>query len=363
MDETRRDIDEIQGDMDQTEEQGGQQEQERSDGSSYDIKCRPLPNDLPGEGEGLRRLLKKLEEKLEDYEDTEATKKFTEDLKTFEKEYTGIADLVKKYEVFHDKIDCMFAEANNWKKIVRDWCDGQTDSKTRAEIVRIWDEFYESAENEACKEWIGARDKYGSTLDCLKQSERKAEEAKEDFETVKNFEKSVKDRFAELKALFDQSKTFNENGEYTSVCAVALEFCATYNEVGLIDLWEYRRKCGAPLETSGAEGKIEGRTGGKAYPSPSPQKPSGPASPCDAKEQYPFKTHRTPDQYRKEIVSALRELILAKFDYFRRWQERIELEADSGKKKKLLETIQKNRQKEFFGEVRDIPTEGSVANA
>jgi hypothetical protein len=340
--------------MDGTQSQGDQSTAGRRNAQDYsgdEIKCRPVStDDLPGEEQPLQRLLKKLEEKLADYDETEATKKFADELKAFDKENKGLGAIVKSYEAFYDKLDCLLAEANNWKKSLGEWCEGETDEKTRAEIVRIWNEYYENVENEACKEWIAARDKYGVTLDCLKQSERRADEAKETFETVKIFEKSVKDRFTELKTLFDQGKAFNEKGEYTSVCAVDLEFCAAYNDLGVIETWEYRRRCGAPAETGSARGRASAE---QTYP--------GPGSPCDAPEQYPLKTHRKPEQFRKELVSSLRAFILAKFDHFSRWQERIELEGEPKEKKDILDKIKKDRRQEFLSEVEQIPTE--VANA
>src|SRR5436189_5314542 len=89
-------------------------------------ECPPYkPKKDPGKDQPIRRLIKALEEEVESYSDTptEATKKFADDLKDCDKEYQGLAEIVKKYEEAYEKLDCSLTEAEKNKQDIREWCD------------------------------------------------------------------------------------------------------------------------------------------------------------------------------------------------------------------------------------------------
>jgi hypothetical protein len=312
----------------------------------------------------IQRLLKRLEDELEAYQDTpsEATKKLEDDLKALTKEYSGLTDLVTKYEAFYEKIDCLLADANRWNENLQEWCSKNVDSDTLKEIVRIWNEFYETVENEACTRWISARTEVGSQLDCVRQAERTADEAKDDYEALKAFEKTVKDRYAQLLALYKQGETLNEAAQYNSVCAVSIEFCAAYNELGVLETWERKRRCGAPPQTTEQSGG-QGQPGQQEQRGERREGYGGPGSPCDATPEQDPKTYWTVEQYTRELTARLRALILARYAYFRWWQQRIDLEIDGRRSKEVLDKFQKSRQADFIREAGDAYIKRSVVNA
>src|SRR4030095_8346994 len=106
-------------------------------------KCKPWKIDVPDEQQPFRRLLLALEKALQDFasEPSEATKKFTDDLKDAEKENQGIAALVTKYKEFYDKLDCKLADAKRWKAEIDEWTKG-VDSNNRQAIETFRQTYY-----------------------------------------------------------------------------------------------------------------------------------------------------------------------------------------------------------------------------
>jgi hypothetical protein len=313
--------------------------------------------DLP-----ILRLLKRLEDELETYQDvpSDATKKLADDLKSFTKEYGGLTDLVTKYTAFYDKVDCLLADANRWKTELREWCSNNVDENVAASIVTLWNDSYEAIENEQCARWIAARTDYGAQLDCLRQAERAADEAKEDYEAIKGFEKAVNDRQTQLQGLFKQGLALNTAGQFNSVCAISLEFCAAFNELGTVDSWDRRRRCGSAPETQQQSAGRQGQ-GGYGGGTGDGEQPAG--SPCDATPEQNLKDWNA-DRYRLELTTRLRHYILARYSYFRWWQQRLQLEVDMKRAKEALDRFQKARQADFIREAADAAVnERSVVNA
>src|SRR5262245_46531508 len=166
-----------------------------------DCKDFPLPDYFPDENQTIRRVIKALEEELEKYSDkpTDATKKFGDDLKDAEKEYLGIDAIVSSYEKFYDKLDCLLADARRWKDEIEAWCDEKVDPKVQTEIKELRAK-YDKSEKDRCCAWIKYKDQLIQMKDCSGQATVKVDEAKEDFKAYKDFEKTLNDRFSELKS-------------------------------------------------------------------------------------------------------------------------------------------------------------------
>jgi regulator of replication initiation timing len=206
--------------------------------------CPDFPVDtLPDCDQPLRRLINALEEILNSYADTpsDATKKFADDLKDCDKEYQGLADVVKKYKETYDKLDCDLSEADKHEQEINAWWTGKVDDKVKKEIKKRWYKWYEYKEQDICCKWIKARQDF-YLLDCRSQSDKKADDLKEDFDAIKGFEKTLKDRFAELKSLYDKAKSLRDAERFNSVWAVQIEYSKVRKNLGLLQTWEERSK-------------------------------------------------------------------------------------------------------------------------
>ncbi|HLM25168.1 MAG TPA: hypothetical protein VK274_08935, partial [Pyrinomonadaceae bacterium] len=147
--------------------------------------------------EPFRRLLQRLEDILEEQAEkpTDATKKFADDLKDAEKEYQGVVALVNKYKEFYDKLDCKMAEAINWRQDMAEWIAGKLTEGEKTAIANSRKTNYDNIETRTCCEWIKCREYFLTMQDCLEQSKKKEEEAKDNYDAIKNLEKTLGDRF------------------------------------------------------------------------------------------------------------------------------------------------------------------------
>lgn len=293
-----------------------------------DCTCPPWEiKDCPAENVPFRRLLQKLEDVLEELSEkpTDATKKFGDDLKDADKEYQGITALVAKYKDFYDKLPCKMAEANNWRKELTNWTATNPPQGEKDAIKQARDTDYEQKEERICCDWIKCREQYNTTLDCLEQSKKTEEEAKENYDAIKNLEKTLGERFAELKTLFDKAKGFNEEERYRAVYAVSLEFDDVFAELSVIRDWVYaRQECGIGSEDG---------TGYEAG---------------DPIEVW------TPEKFKAALVRTLRALLMARFQRFRWQHDSLTRISDNQKKKDLCEKFRKDRRDKFIQESEDI---------
>lgn len=326
-----------------------------SSGTETDVCKLPDPNPtLPGNDKPIRRLLIVLEEELEKTEaknPTDATKKFADDLKDADKQYQGIADIVSKYEKFYDQLDCKLAEVRTWRKDLKTWTEDEVTPKTRKLIRDLRDE-YEAEEKSTkdkvgkCCQWLALRGKLNnlnSLNDCLAKAVRKEEEAKDDNEAYKGLEKTVTDRFAELKSLYEKAKTLWEAEKYNSVYAVKLEFDDVYDHLGTVITWAYQQERCAPPKTESGGAYGQRSASGDAQDKEPPESVA-PAVPPPSVEDF-----------RKKLTDALRALIIRKYTRFRWQQYRLELEIDIKKFKDACDKFRKTRRDEFIQEAQDIP--------
>jgi len=286
----------------------------------WEIPNCPTP-DVP-----FRRLLQKLEDVLEELSEkpTDATKKFADDLKDADKEYTGITALVAKYKDFYDKLPCRMAEVANWRKELVNWTADKPTPAEKDAIKTSRNTDYEDKERQTCCDWIQCREYYNSMLDCFEQSKKKEEEAKENYDTIKGLEKLLGDRFTELKALFEKAKAFNEEERYRAVYAVYLEFGDVFAELSVIRDWVYaRQECG--IGNGGGTGQGED----------------------------PIEVWK-PEKFKAEVVRNLRALLMARFQRFRWQHDVLTRSSENQKKKDLCEKFRKERRDKFIQESEDI---------
>lgn len=295
--------------------------------SSYNMgrcHCRSWEiDDSAASGGSVRRLIKALEKILEDPETTptEATKKFGDDLKDADKEYQAITDVLSKYEKFYDDLECKMAAARNWKEEINAWCKDKVDQSTSDAIKALRRDSYDLEEKDRCCKWIEYRAKLIELYDCLKQAGVKVEEATEDYAAIKGLEKTLTDRFADLKRLRDKAETLFKAEQYKSVCAVYLEFEEVFNNLSLVETWDYAvKKCNK-----------------EQYAMPG----------SDPKKDWP------PEEFKKKLSEFLRVLILAKYQRFRWHQQLIERDTDNKTSKEACIKFRKSRQDDFILEAQD----------
>lgn len=281
------------------------------------------------EGQPLRRLINALIEEVEQDAEAppEATKKCLEDLKEVEKEYQGLAEIVKKYDESYLKLDAQEEESKKVLQAITEWTDAKVNSAVKAKIDALCQNEYQNKERTLRCRWIGYRDTFYAQQDCLSQCERKIEDIKEDYENAKNYDKTVKDRFTDLKSLYDKAKTSQEGKKYKSVYAVEVEYHRVLDTLYALETWTQRRAdCSAAAVSQRSAGS-----------------PSAP--------------RLTPDQLRQRLVDRLRDLILGKYQRFCRHRDRLKAESDAKKAKETLEKLQKSRREDLILEAEDVTGE------
>jgi hypothetical protein len=326
-----------------------------------ECNCKPFDPPKENKGDSIRRLLTTLEEKLEEIEikrPTDATKKFGDDLKDANKEYQGIGDIVSKYEKFYDQLGCRLAEAKNWMKDIDIWShDEPVDEKA---IQKLREEQYEKEEKDGgkCCRWLGFRDSLNLQQDCLARAVRAEEEAKDDNEAYKGFEKTVTDQFTDLKSLRDKAETYWKAEKYQSVFAVSLEFDDVYGHLGTVITWKYQRdRCKPkvsmpPTAPTKAEYSQQIQSGYQHE-----QKPEKTAEERLWTQEDPW----TPEEFRARLTKALHDLILTKYQRFSWQQQRLELELDAKAYKDACDKFRKSRRDNFIQEAQDVPPPKSGA--
>lgn len=287
--------------------------------------------------EPFRRLLQRLEDILEDLAETkptDATKKFADDLKDAEKEYQGVVALVNKYKEFYDKLDCKMAEVTNWKEDMAQWIAGKLTQGEKDAIKNSHKTNYEDVETKICCEWIKCREYYISMQDCFERSKKKEEEAKDNYDAIKNLEKTLGDRFADLKSLFEKAKGYRDEERFRAVYAVSLEFEDVFQDLSVLRDW-FRARTECDIDSEQGQYAQDG-----------------------AGENDPRKVW-TEKKFKAELVRRLRLLILAKYQKFRWWHDFLTRTADNQKKKEACEKFRKERRDKFIQEADDIePEEG-----
>lgn len=306
--------------MDETKRAG-----EEAVDTNGSCKCEdlPVPN-LPDGTKPFRRLLNFLEESLEEIsEPTEATKKFADDLKDADKEYQGIGAIVDKYKQFYEKVDCKLAEANSQKEEITSWLVGKLEDEDKCGIQHAYTRDYETSEHDRCCDWINARKVVNGMLDCLEQSKRIESDRKDDYDGIKAFEKTLGDRFGDLKSLYDKGKALRDAESYKAVFALSLEYSDVYDNLALLRDWAYAQS----------------------------ECPGPPQAPGD------LKTEWTPEEFKRKLILSLRNLILAKHQRFLRQQDSLTKTSESAKYKEACEKFRKERRDKFIQEADDIPPE------
>lgn len=297
--------------------------------TEWEIPNRP-PGDLP-----FRRLLLKLETILEELSEkpTDATKKFADDLKDADKEYQGIVALVTKYKDFHDKLDCKLAEAKSWKDEIDNWLTGKLTDAEKQGIKNTRANDYDAKEDDLCCAWIKCRNYYNRMLDCLEQAKKKEEESKDDYDAIKGLEKTLSDRFTELKGLYDKAKGLRDEERFKAFYAISLEYEDVVAELGVIRDWWYARKA---------------CNGGDADPCNTGDVPTG-----------ELKKDWTPAKFKAQLICRLRLLVLAKYQRFRWQHDFLSRASENQKKKEACEKFRKERRDQFIQEADDIPESDS----
>jgi hypothetical protein len=298
---------------------------------------------LPGEKDTLRRLIKALEGQLEEYSSnpSEAAKKFSDDLKDLDKEYQGLADIVKKYQDTYDTLVCSLSEANKNKQEISDWCKDKVDSATQKAIATLRSDQYDKKEKEICSQWITYQTQLFSLQDCQRQSDQRSQEAKDDLDAFKNFEKTVKDRLTELKSLYDKAKALRTAERHKSVCAVLAEYCDVLVNLGEVQTWADRRAANPP-------------TGQTEAPA------SGANDECEKWDPSKFLDKWTPDWLNNNLRASLRALILARYQRFSWYQTWFKSDGNAKKWKDKCDKFTKSRRDDFIQEAED---QGSAETA
>jgi hypothetical protein len=369
-------------------------------------KCDLWPIEVPNADQPFKRLVEALKASLQGLP-AEAIKKFEDELKDAEKESQGLPAVIGKYKEFYDKLDCKLAEAKTWKEDIARWLVGKIDKPTADAIAAFRKKYYDDVEKKKCCDWIALRDRLNKLRDCLEQAKRTEEERKNDYDGLKSFEKTLGDRFSQLKSLFDQAKALNAEQRYKGVFAVSLEYGEVYDNLGLFRDWAYARsQCPAP------SGNGYGPAGeqpppptdypapppptGYPEPPPPPSYPEPPPPPPDTggygKEPPPppdygnqpppppdsggygtqppppadgggygsdeggLKKEWMPDIFKKRLTNNLRELTLAKYQRFRWQHDFLTKTTDSDNGETACKDFRKERQKQFIDEADEIPT-------
>lgn len=283
---------------------------------------------LPDERQSIKRLIKALEEELDTYSDktTDAVKKFSQELKDADKEYSGIATIVSGYKKFLEKLACKRADASNWHKELVKWCHEEVDVPTREAIKDLRATGYDRIEKKYCCQWLSLREKLSLLDNCLGQAARKVAEAKDDFDAWKGYEKALSKRFDDLKSLYDKAVALHGEEKHKSVCAIHLEFHDLYQTINVVLTWQYKRNECKNLTSDS-----------KTCP----------------------KDEISAEQYSDELIKALRILILAKYQHFRWHQQQLELESESKKNKEACDKFREIRKDEFIQEAEDVKVQAS----
>jgi len=336
--------------------------------------CEKWTVEVPDEDQPLRRLLLALREAVQELP-PEAVKKFEDELKDAEKESQGILPAVNKYREFYDKLDCRLAEARTWKADIARWLVGKIDERTKQAVRSFRAEYYDDVERTICCDWIALRDRLNGMRDCLVQAQRTEEERKKDYDDFKAFEKTLGERFTQLKSLYDQAKSLLAEQRYKAVFAVSLEYKEVYDNLGLFRDWDYARsQCRTPgagsdaetveEEEAAAEGGGYGSRGttetetteGEAHGEQQAAEGGG-----DAYGAGGLKRRWTPEQFKTTLTSNLRKLILAKYQRFR-WQYEFQsAAADAERGERACAAFRDERMKQFVEEADEVPVLGADA--
>jgi hypothetical protein len=328
-------------------------------------KCKALDvSKLPNDKQPFRRLLEALSQKLKELakEPTEATNKFTGDLKDAEKEYQGIEPIVAKYKEFYDKqLDCKLSDARRWRDSIVKW--STIDDRTKKAIRDFRTENYDQREELiCCKTWLFLKNQLNGSSDCLVQATNKEAQNQASYDLLKGFVDTLTKIFGDLKTLFEKAEAFNKEGKPKLVYAVSLEFDALFK---LID-WPRtpEEECWKKPETGDtgyqstppAEGGYAEQTGGGYEEQETYEESQGEE---EAAQYDGLKKKLSPDKFRARLLAALRQLLLAKYHRFLLHHVVLSLTVRAEAAKKECEKFKAERQKLFLEEVEDIPIDTS----
>jgi hypothetical protein len=256
---------------------------------------------------------------------------FEKALQDAEKEYQGIDALVKKYKEYHCKIECELEKARGWCEDLMSWCT--VDDDVAKCIAKLWKRCYERRERRLRCSWIEAEGTLATTKDCLEQAAIHVEDAKRDYEAVKNFEKTLKDRLADLKSLYDKAKARLDAKEPKAICAILFEYRKVYEH--LDELWltaDWRRWCAEDAEAEAS---------------------GGPCRPPDERVKA-----RNGAWLRTRLIETLRALLVARYCRFCWHQRRIDKTADRDRRKADFDAFVSKRRENFILEAFDCEGAG-----
>jgi hypothetical protein len=175
----------------------------------------------------LQRVLDSLKTELQNEPvETEATKRFKDDLTFIEKEYTGIPEIVNAYEkAYKDFNGAMKSKAQQqWDSIVS-WSENKVTEDVANEITALREgEFYAEKRKKLKDTLNKAEEAFYSLKDCHDYFAAKEKKALEGYDKIKVYEKAVGDFFTDLKNLYEKANGYKEAEKYRSVFAVRLEF-------------------------------------------------------------------------------------------------------------------------------------------
>jgi hypothetical protein len=350
--------------------------------------CKELDmKDIPDATKPFRELLDTLSDRVKELakDPSEATTKFPDELKDAEKEYQGIDAIVAKYKEFYDKqLDCRLADVKRWRESIEKWSTIDEHIKKAIEDYRAA-KYDKKQKTICCDTWLELRRKLNDSSDCLVQARNTEAQKQEAYDKLKGFLDALTKIFGDLESLFKKAETYNKEQKPKSVYAVFLEF----RDLSKLIDWPKtdEEECKKQNGGTGAQSEpgTPRSTGGYAQQPPTTPPaggyattppPSGggygqsqeppsegtPGGHAGGNENEHLKKKLSPAEFRSKLISALRDLLLAKFHRLLLHHELLKNTANAEAAKKECDKFRADRQKLFLDLVEEIPT-GSGSGA
>lgn len=251
----------------------------------------------------------------------DVAKQLGDDIKEAASEYDSIETVIESYTQFFDKLDCMLADAEKWKREIESWLGNAQIEKGKIDSQR---NNYLNKENKKCCTWIDTRTELNRRKDCQTQASIMVEDAKDDFNAYKEFEKLLKSQFDSLKAIHQRAGENRVKKNFTTVYVLYLEYKQVHSNLGLVMTWAYKEdKC-----------KTQDN--------------------CNSTERTVSKDELAPEKLRKNLTDNLRKLILARYRRYHWSQKNAELQNRVQKQKESCEKIKKNRVDDLIKEALEL---------
>jgi len=217
-----------------------------SDKNGGPCKCSDRPKDkLPIPGETIRQQLNFMEGLVSNPPPdvpADATKKLASDLTDLEKEYSGLSDLVTKFETDRATIECSFSKARKWLDDIHKLCDTNVTCEiTKTDIQEAYTRWRKD-ERKACCAYVHKYFDIRNLQNCQVQAERREADAKSDYELLKTLSKTFTDRLADLDLIFKDALASAEKRRFKRVCGLVLEFDSVWSTLFQVENWCFRRK-------------------------------------------------------------------------------------------------------------------------